>query len=324
MDENDRAVDDAVRRLLRVPEPSAADKQHALARLSQAIEQERRRRTHRSWRMIPLAATALALLVMSILVLDSLLTTPVQAAFEEIAQAAEQVDPHQLTDTEYFNVKSEEISLSVIPAEMLTRVDFAKPELVYQLTSEREVWYGDQGAVQIRTTNTSVEFFTPEDRDAYFDAALDQSLDRLGEPVTITVTEGPPPNWPTSQTELDAAITGSAQGDRTQTLEYIDTALDIIRDPRNPPAVKAATFRLLGGLNEVEIIDDDDPSLVTFGLDFDERNVTHRLTFQITSIGNLTEETVTVLETDPTLFVPAGTLIRRAAYSNVEVVAALP
>lgn len=323
MDERDRAVDDGVRRLLRVPEPTAADKQHTLTRLSLAIEQEARLTSRRSWRLIPLAAGAVALLVISVLVLDMLRTTPVQAAFEEIAEAAEQVDPHQMTDTEYLYLESEEIALGVVPAEMLTGVDLAKPELIYQLTSVREVWYGNQGAVQIRTTNTDVDFFSPEDRDAYFESGLDESLDRLGEPVTITVTEEQQPNWPTTPTELDTAIAEAAQGDRHLTVEYVDTALDIIRDPRNPPEVKAATFRLLGGLDGVEIIDDRS-SAATFGLDFNERGIRHRLTFRITSIGNLTEESVTVLEPDPTLPVPEGTLTRRAAYSNVEVVVALP
>lgn len=323
MDEQDRAVDDAVRRLLRVPEPSADDKQHTLARLSLAIEQEARPTSRRSWRLVPLAVGALALSVVSFLVVDMLRTTPVQAAFEEIAEAAEQADPHQLTDTEYFYLKSEELALGVVPAEMLTGVDFAKPELVYQLTSVREVWYGNRGAVQIRTTSTGVDFFSPQDRDAYFQAGLDESLDRLGHPVTITVTEEQPPNWPNTPSELDAAITEAAQGDRSQTVEYVDTALDIIRDPRNPPDVQAATLRLLGSLHGLEVVDDD-PTLVTFRLDFEERGIRHRLTFKITSMGGLTEESVTILETDPVLGVPKGILTRRAVSSDVEIVAELP
>ena len=49
MGEQDRGFDDAVRRLLRVPEPTASDKQHALARLSQAIEGEAPLKSRRSW-----------------------------------------------------------------------------------------------------------------------------------------------------------------------------------------------------------------------------------------------------------------------------------
>lgn len=323
VNEQERAVDDAVRRLLHVPVPTAADKQHALGRLSQAIEQERRRRALRSWRLIPLAAAALALLVMSLLVIDMLRTTPAMAAFEEIAEAVEQVDPHLLTDTEYFYLKSEEMALGVVPAEMLTGVDFAKPELVYQLSSVREVWYGNRGAVQIRTTNTGVDFFSPEDQGAYFDAGLDESLDRLREPVTVTVTEEQQPDWPSNPADLDTAIAQAAQGDRSPTVEYVDTALDIIRNPRNPPGVRAATFRLVGDLEEVEIIDSR-PSAVTFGVDFQERDIRHRLTFQITPDGTLKEVSVTLLEPDLVLGLSEGVQVRRAQYADIETVDRLP
>lgn len=323
MDEQDRAVDDAVKGLIQTPSPSAADRQHALACLSQAIERENRPKSRRSWRLAPFAAGALAVLIMSFLAIDVLRTTPVMAAFEEIAQAVEQVDPQRLSDTEFFYLRSEEMALGVVPAEMLNGVDLAKPELIYQLTSEREVWYGNQGAVQIRTTNTGVDFFSPEDRNAYFQAGLDESLDRLGEPVTITVTEEQPPTWPSTPAELDEAIAEATQGDRSQTVEYVDTALDIIRDPRNPPDVRAATLRLLGRLDEIEIIDDRS-SAATFGLDFQERGVRHWWTFQITSDGILKEVSVSLLEPDPIMGLPEREQVRRAEYAGTETVDRLP
>lgn len=323
MGEQDRGFDDAVRRLLRVPEPTASDKQHALARLSQAIEGEAPLKSRRSWRVVPFAAGALTLLIVVFLLVDSLRMTPVMAAFDEIAEAVVQVDPHQLSDTEFFYVASHEMSLGVIPAEMLPGTGFAKSELIYQRISEREVWYGDRAAVQIRTTNTDVDFFSAEDRDAYFEADLDESLDRLGISVTITVTEEQQTNWPSNASALNAAILDAAQGDRDPSAEYADTALDIIRDPRNAPDVKAATLRLLATLDGVEIVDDE-VSGVTFGLDFSERGIRHRLSFQISSIGTLMEESVTVLERDPTLGLPEGAVTRRATYSDVDVVAGLP
>lgn len=323
MDENDRAVDDAVKRLIRTPEPSAADKQHALARLSQRIKQEKIRRAPGSWRLVPLAAGALALLIVAVLIVDSLRMTPVMAAFEEIAEAVEQVDPQQLTDTEFFYLTSEEIALGVVPAEVLTGGDFAKPELVYQLNSEREVWYGNRGAVQIRTTNTGVNFFSPEDRDAYFDAGLDESLDRLGEPTTITVTEEQRPNWPATPAELGAAIAQAAQGDRSETVENVDVALDILRDPRNPPAVRAATLRLIGDLDEVVLIDSDSPGF-SFGLHYFEQGVRRQMKFTITSEGTLTRESISLVDSDPTLGLPEGAILRRAHYGDLEVVNELP
>ncbi|HZD23793.1 MAG TPA: hypothetical protein VE569_10395, partial [Acidimicrobiia bacterium] len=256
MTENNHPVDDALRRLTGKPEPTEDDRRTAEARLQAAIRAElhqpitRNRRVFTRW--VPAAvATALALLLLAQIARPS----ATMAALEEVARVAEVADPLTVPPQQYIYTKSQITSLRVLPREALGDIPYQRDSLVYLLPVRRESWIGSEGAVQIRTTTEQPLFFRPEDETAYYQASLDKE-DAVGETITETIQQEDPDPWPEGINALDDAIRTAAVGrQRGPTVEYVDIALDIIRETFASPQLRANTLRLIGRQPDLELIE---------------------------------------------------------------------
>lgn len=321
MSEDHHPVDAALRRLVGDPEPTPHDHHLGEERLRRAIEAEASR-SRGGWnrRLLAVATCTTLLLVVGYAVLRP---SQVQAAVEEIATATEAVDPVTLTAGEYFYTRTEVSNLGLVPKEDLGGVPFEQDQLVYLLSAVRETWIAADGSIQIKTQHGQPTFFTPDAEQAYYAAGLDER-DAGGE----TVTEAfPPPesteSWPIEIDALDEAILErAADRDLPHTIEYLDVAIDLLRENLTPPQLRANTIRLIGQLPGLEVSEEDDQK-ATFAVDYEDKGIPTRYVFELDRQGNLVSETTSMTEGNAQLGIPAGTEISAASYLDQQVVDSL-
>jgi hypothetical protein len=177
-------VDEFLRAFTGDVEPDASDRAYVEERLAAVINAEKqtapsrwpRRRVVMGW-----AAAVAALVVGIVVFLPTAGTTPAEAAMEEIARAAESVDPTTVTDQEFVYTRSENLALRAVDRESLGElgVEYDEDQLVYQLLTTRETWFGSDNTVQIRTTVHEVRFINETDQTAYQAAGLAEA-DQVG------------------------------------------------------------------------------------------------------------------------------------------------
>lgn len=320
MTEDHHPVDAALRRLVGDPEPSPQDRQLGDKRLHRAVEAEAPiSRSGSDWRLLMVAAVTTLLLVVGYAVLRP---SQVDAAVEEMATAAEAVDPIVLTSEEFFYTRAEVANLGLVGSEELGGVAFDQEQLVYLLSSLRETWVGADGGIQIRTRHGTPTFFTVDAEAAYHEAGLDER-DGIGE----TITEAfPPPetteSWPISIDALDEAIRErTADRGLPHTIEYLDVAIDILRENLIPPQLRANTIRLIGQLPGLEVSRENER--VTFAADYEDNRIPTRYTFTLDRHGNLVSEATSIAEANAQLGIPAGTTITAASYIDQQIVSSL-
>lgn len=290
-------------------------------RLRAAIEAEKATKQGRSW--WPWVAAA-AVFVGLFVAVQTFRPTPTEAAMEEIATVVETIDPAQVGDQQFLYTEGANIALSVLPGDMLEGVSYEGEYFVYRLPNFRQTWHGNDGVVQLATTNQEPVFFTEEDEDLYYEAALDE-LDNIGETVTDTIQDDPNlDQWPTDPSELDAAIREQLPPDtgRPESVEYLDIALDLIREVYTPPGLRAAVLTVIGRIDELQVVEQDE-STATFAIGYEDRGLDTRQTFTISRRGELLAEQTLLLEPDPELDIPADTALFEATYSTPEVVNSL-
>jgi hypothetical protein len=317
MTEEHQPVDAALRKLVGEHQPSAQDRLLAEQRLTEAIRAESKRASGR-WTTRLVWIAALAAVTFGTIYL--LRPTQLEAATEEIASAAEAVDPLTLPANTYLYTRADVVSLGLVPAEALGDLAFDRPQLTYLLPATRETWVAADGTIQIKTTNQAPIFFTPESEAAYYAAELDKT-DAIGETITQTFPPSETPEtWPTEVEALDEAIRSrTAERDLPDTIEYLDVALDILRENPIEPGLRANTIRLIGNLPGLNIVAASDQQ-TRFAIDYIDRGLETSYSFTLDNAGNLTSEETTLLEFDAELGIPANTAVAFAAYKDQQVV----
>lgn len=321
MGEHRDPVDDLIRRVVGDPEPAPGDRARAEARLAAAMREER---PHRRPRWIAVAGAAVVAVVVGLLVFfDVGSGSRVSAAIEEIAEAIEEVSPLSVGDSQFVYIRSVTRALGVVPRDALGDVSYENEYLVYLLPKTRETWRGSEGGLQIRETVGEPVFFSENGQTGYYRAGLDE-IDRVGETVTQTFIDSDIENWPAESEALDAGIRDVMVTNRglPEDVEYLDVAVDILRDPLQPPEVRQTVVRLIGDLDGLQLVESTTGG-VTLSVEYVDQEVRTRLTFTITNDGYLSFEQLTNLTADEEYGIPAGTVTSQADYSQPIVVDSL-
>jgi hypothetical protein len=273
--------------------------------------------------LVPRLVGSVAVLVLIAVVVVSQIGRPgaAEAAFSEIARVAETVDPLSIPAQHYSYSRSEQIVGVVDPVDAF---DGARDRpLAYLIPETREMWVGEDGTVQLRTTARTPQFFNAQDETDYYTAELD-AQDNIGETVTETFTGitsiVDERQWPTAPDELEATIVSLLPESYARPLdvEILDSALDLIREPATPPSLRAAALQVIAGL-DLTLTERTSDGGGTFTITYDTPQRT-TMTITINGQGQLLSESATLPDGDPTLGIPAGTVINQATYNPTEIV----
>ena len=318
MPDEQHPVDDLLKRIVGSPTSSQDEKTAAEAALQQAIENDVvKPLPGRRSRQLVWTAAAVALIIGLVVVFRPWAVSPAAAAMEEVAALTETLDPVEATDDTFVYTRSETSAITRIPREGLGDIPYGKDQLLYYTNTIRETWFGNDNTVQIAITLLEPTFLNSEDEAVYYEAGLDEQ-DQIGETITTTVTDPTKQVWPTDRDKLDAAIREAMVTDRglPETVEYLDVALDIVRESFSSPQLRAATLRLIGDLNGLQLVETSATGSVTFLIEYTDRNVDTRLTFIIDGNGYLRYEQLLNLTADQEFGIPANTSVFVAEYSE--------
>lgn len=312
-----------LRRLAGDPQPSAAEEQAALSALEDAIAAERLSHRRRAWWFVPAAAVAVLVVIVGLAVVSR--PEAAAAALSDIAQAARRAGPLDVPSGSFIYRESESTDLVVRPGSDL---GLDRDRVAYLLPTRRREWrQPDSGFFQLETTATMPTFFDQETRKAY-EAHNGRSLDRVGEVVVERFTDVTDPvldtDWPTDPGDLKAAMTASlAQGGDTRPYEVqiFDLAADLLRDVTDPQ-LRAAVLQVLATV-PVDLVDRHSDGTIVIALE-DPGPPATRQALTIAADGTLAAETLTWLDADPTIGVPADTVVSHTTYRPVRIVHQLP
>jgi hypothetical protein len=309
-------IDEVLRRLVAAPEPAEADRARADAALNRVIaDAARSRRRTRRWVSVAAAVAVVVLVGAAVVAIQVARPTAAQATLAAIARVVQISDPLTIPDTEYAYGRTESVALSVASPDALPGRD---TPLAYLLPQTRETWIGDQGAIHLRTTTDPPRFFNPRDEADYYAAGMDR-VDGVGDTIDETVV-GPSileaTDWPTDPEKLLETIETMFPPERgfTRDAEVIDIALDLIREPRTDPDLRAAVLQVIADL-DLDLLETYPDGSATFSLTYRSPLLT-RHSFTLTDNGYLVNETTTLLEPDSDLGVPADTETSRTTYTE--------
>jgi hypothetical protein len=322
---DDEHLDRLVRQYVGSPQPSAADRRTTWRALSEAIRAEvlPHGQPSRSLRRVTsiIATAAIAIVVLVVATTEVTRPTAAEAALGEIATAARVIDLPRVPDQGYAYARSETVALNVFPPDAFSQG--RERPLAYLVRQTREAWFRGGGIVQIRTTTDTPTFFSDEDEDDYFAAGLDL-IDRVG----VTTTEAfdnvtsilDARIWPTSPDELGDAIRQSLpQGyDRPQSVEVLDLALALLRLPDASPPLRAAALQVIAGL-DLSLEQRRPDGGGTFTITYDQPQTT-AIAITIDGSGRLLRESTTLVDGDPSLGIPPGTVAAATTYESAKVV----
>jgi len=298
---------DLIRAEARSSEPADSVVERARRRLRTAMAAEGKTRRLARRRYALVAASAVVVLG----VLIALIAPPsqVEATLVEIARAARVAAPHEAPQGSFLYTNSERVDLVVRPGQdFAVEADF----VAYLLSSTREVWRSP-GFIQLRTTATSVSFFDPDHRDAYYARGLDVA-DQIGLPVLERFTEVTDPvlehDWPTVPPLLRQEMEDftSHQTDRTLSSRILALAAAMLREADLTPELRGAVFEVLSGL-DLEV--DEDANLVILRAASGTGEI---IELTVDRKGDLVAEATTLLLGDPALGVPDSTVTSSARY----------
>jgi hypothetical protein len=318
---NDNTPDpfELIRREAAPAEPSEEDVDRARQRLQAAIlaEREKVKRPARRWLVPSLVTTVLLLVVVGVAILRS---TPAEAALAEVAEAARVATPIEIPQGSFIYTRSERVDLAIRPG-----VEFGLDQefVAYLLPSTREVWRQPETEfIQIHTTNHTPTFFDPDVDDAYYRLGLD-ATDSLGETQIEQLTGVSDPlfevDWPTEPAALHEALRGyAAKGgdDRPEEAQVFDLATDLLREADPTPELRAAVVEVLARL-PIDLLERTDQT-ITVGVTYTTPTPT-RGTITLSPEGELLAEASTLLEGDPELGIPADTTIVKVDYHETRV-----
>lgn len=314
---------DLLRRLAGDPQPSAAEEQAALSRLEDAIAAERRPRGRRLRWLVPAAAAAVLVVTVGIM----FMTRPRVAAavLSEIARAARQAGPLDVPSGSFIYRESQSVDLVVRPGSDLG-VD--RERVAYLLPTRHQQWR-QPGTLffRVSTTTELPIFFDPGTERAY-QTHGGADLDRVGEVVVEQFTDVADPiletDWPTNPDDLQAAMSAELAGGgdtRPHVVQMFDLAADLLRDTTDPQ-LRAAVLQVLATL-PVDLVDRRDDGATVIAIDGPGPPTT-RQTLTIAADGTLLAETLTWLDADPAVGIPANTVVSQTTYGPIEIVNQLP
>ena len=304
-------------------EPTSAQTERARARLERAINAQRipsaASGSRRARRVLVAAAVAAALIVVAIPLLN---TSTAQAALTEVAQAARQATALDIPEGNYIKVTSERTDLGARPGE---EFGLEGEFVAYLLPTTREVWRQPaERFFSIRTTVGQPVFIDPQTESAYYTAGLDED-DRVGETYIEQFTDVADPiietDWPTDPINLRQsmeAFIGDNRGTTATDADLFILASNILREANPPPELRGAVIEVLAQLP----VTLERPTADSFALSITDRD--RELAMTLTSKGNLIAETITLLEPDSVLGIPAGTVLTNVTYQPTSVVNTLP
>jgi hypothetical protein len=259
------------------------------------------------------AGLTAVMLIVALVVLPNIGSNVAQAALTEIAHATEALDPTVLPPGAYLHTRSEQTNLAILPGSDFPGID--TESVAYLISSTREIWLGDGGVVQVRTTNHTPAFFSPTTEQAYYQGGLDQ-LDALGEIVTLTMTGSTDPYgdiaWSDDPTQLRQQMLDHIhQGgsDLPDDVELFELSEQLLTETGAQPPLRAAILRVLAGI-DLELIRTTPTGETQIAIN--ETELRHSMTVDAT--GRLLTATTTTLNADNEHRIPAGTIIHQATY----------
>jgi hypothetical protein len=262
---------------------------------------------------------ATALVAVVALVAQLITPPPAEAALQEIARAAESTPAIVPPSGEYAHVVETTMRMGVVPADAFAD---GSQDLVYFLETTYERWVSDD-EVRLRTTVGEPVFLSPADESRYYSGGFD-SADTVGQTTLETLTgvstildEGP---WPTDPSELEATLRALAPTGtgRPADIEVLDLAVDLIREAETPPELRAAAVTVISGLDPrlVERMEDGGGA---FSFSWQEP-LPSQLIVTIDGSGFLVREQLIRTAGDPSLGLPANTVIEDTRYGPWEIV----
>lgn len=321
--EHDDSIDRLLRAAFDVPDPSEADLARAESAFRSRIEAAPREpdRALGLLRRMPRLAVVSVVVAVIVAVVGVQLSRPAPAvaALGEIAEAAGLVMPLTVPSQSYAYTASEAVVLVVIPAE---RIGDSDGRLAYLLPQTREVWRGDAGTVQIRTTIGTPRFFDQALVVRYYAAGIDRE-DQVGQTRIETVGETSgileERRWPTSAEDLERLLV-SMSGEPVGRLQI---ALALIRETAAPPELRAATLEVIAHVEGLELVEERGDEYF-FGFDTITSDGRTRYAFTLSGSGTLVEESETLVDGFENLGIPPGTVISHTTYGPTVIVDALP
>lgn len=302
-------------------EPTRDEVQRARCRLEAAIEAEKaaRKPSTARRRLVGGIAAALALGIVVVVVGLFLASDRAEAALTEIAEAARQAAALDAPEGSFIFAESTGFDLVGREAN-----EFGLPgeSVSYLLPRTRRVWKSpDDEFVMLEVTYGRPTFLDPEAEAAYYEMGLDEA-DQVGETVRerfIGIIEAVDEiDWPTDPEGLLAEMTRYLGTDSPRTAEFVNLAVNLLRERNPSPQLRAAILEVLSEL-PVDLINEDDES-VTIGTQDGGR----LQTFTFNRTGGLVAETAVLIDGEPKSGIPPGTITTDIRYQPVEVVHGLP
>lgn len=321
MSELSDPVDRLLRAVVGTPHPTSEERASSRAQFQRAIAGAADlRRPALRWPQLAIAAGLLIVIAGAVLTLST--RSAVASAFEEIAAVVETIEPLQAPDDGYIFTESDQLLLVEVPPDGLGGL--SDQALLYQLPTRRLSWLGNEGTLQVATTNLEPIFFSAADLDLYYAAGVDQR-DAIGVTETVTIPDADTHDWSSDPDVLDSQIrqlvpTGTA---RPESIEYLDTALLVVRESFSSPETRSAALRLIATIEDIELLDERTDGTTRFSVDFTEEGVDVGWVFAIDALGYVREEVHTNLTPDPALGLQAGVITFKSEYSAPTVVDSL-
>jgi len=305
-----------------VPEPTPSKRQTEAARdaLQQAIAVERQSRTTPvGARFLPRVAVASAVFILAVVSLSLVLSRDdsATATLQEIAQAARQAEPADIPAEGFLFRESLERNLRILPG---SELGLDREFVAYSLGTERSIWRNPQARfVQTRIVNRDPVFYDDAAARGYRSHgmadvdALDQRVIRRFTDVVDPILETP---WSESPEQLRSQIVhaiGRGDPDSTSSFMLFDFAIDMLAEPITP-SVRGAVVELLATLDLDQVTRNADGSVRLQIEDHDGLSTRH--TIVLRADGTLASREIQLLEANPELGLPAGTVTSSGTYSR--------
>lgn len=305
-----------------VPDTAPSPSQITEARdaLRAAIATEGRSSPGPVWaRLLPRVVGALAVFVFAVISLSLVVSRDDSAiaTLQEIAHAARHAEPADIPTNGFLFRESLERNLGIVPgSELGLDRDFA----AYSIETERSIWRNPQARfVQMRIVNRDPVFYDNDVARGYVDEGM-SDVDALGQPVIERFTNVVDPiletSWSESPDQLHSQIVDAiGRGDTANVASHkiFDFATDMLAEPITPP-VRGAVVELLATLDLTDVTRNTDG---TVRLKVEAHDgLSTRQTIVLRADGTLAFREIALLEADPELGLPVGTVMSSATYSR--------
>lgn len=302
------------------PEPTASQTASARARLDREFTSTNPTAASRPPRALPVLAAVAMAAALVLVAIPLLNTNTAQATLTDVAQAARQATTLDVPDGNFITVKSERTDLGARPGE-----EFGIDEeyIAYLLPTSREIWsHPAERFVLIRTTVGQPVFFDADAEAAYYSAGLNEA-DQVGETYIEQFTDVANPiletEWPDEPDSLRQSMEAfiGKSGTGATDADLFKLAANILREANPPPELRGAIIEVLA---ELPLTLEQPADSITLSVTDGD----WQLAMTLSNQGNLLAETTTLLEADPVLGIPAGTVLTNATYGLPQVSSDLP